>query len=555
MKKTLNINLSGLAFTIDEDAYQSLKNYLDTLRRHFNYSEGSEEIMDDIEARIAELMQEKLDETKTVIGLQDIEEIIAQMGSPEDYMEEDSFADEPKYQHSSTASGKMKKLYRDEDNAIIGGVAAGVGHFFGIQPLWFRLALILAFIFWGTGILLYIILWIVMPKAKTTAEKLEMKGEPVNVSNIGKKVEDELKNVNQKLREDDALRNAGSSIGAFIERIGNFILRIIELAIKAFGKIIGILMLFAGGVACLAIITVFTALVSGAAINIGDAFGYSYNQITPLFFANSWDAYLVLIGAFLTFIVPVLAILYGGVSLATSYKNIPKGIGWGLAGSWVMGIILLFYSVAHTGSQFSQRAEVKTVHTLDFEGDTLFLTLNEASIEELSGPKILSENQVNFHYDEETDVISLGDIELGVNQSKKDFFSLTQYNSSRGNVYNQAEKRAEGIMYQFKENDNTVSFNSFYSFQKVDKWRNQKIDLTLNIPIGKTIYLEANMIDFIYDIKNVTNTYDDYMVGHYWTMTKNGLESPDFTSKDDETSVGGDEFEVDIKDNHVEIDL
>jgi len=552
MKKTLNINLSGLAFTIDEDAYQLLKEYLDTLRRYFRNSDGSDEIMDDIEARVAELMQEKLNETKTVINKIDIEEITAQMGNPEDYVDDESFTDDSYY--SSHQKNRFKKLYRDEDNAIIGGVAAGIGHYFGLQPLWIRLALVAAFVFWGTGILLYIVLWIVIPKARTTAEKLEMTGEPVNVSNIGKKVEDELNNVNRKIREDGTFQSAGNSVGAFLERLGGFILRILELFIRALGKIIGVVMLFIGAMLTFVLGIAFIAMISGSVVTLGNISGYSYGELSPLLFANSWDAYLLLIGAFLVAIIPVLAILYGGVSLVSSYRNIPKGLGWGLAGSWALGIVLLLYGSIHTGNQFAQGAEVKTAHTLDFEGDTLFLTLNEASIKDLEGPKVLSENRVDFHFDQQSGVISLGNIYLDVAKSKNETFSLSQTNMARGRSYATAEKNANGIMYQFSEHENTVSFNPFYSFQSVDKWRKQEVDLRLNIPVGKTIYLESNLEDLIYDIQNVTDTYDDDMLGHYWTMTEEGLRSPDFTEneEDDKTSSSVD---INIDQAHVEVDL
>ena len=145
----------------------------------------------------------------------------------------------------------------------------------------------------------------------------------------------------------------------------------------------------------------------------------------------------------------------------------------------------------------------------------------------------MSENEVEFHIDEKTGVVSISDINLDIEASPTNRFELVQRKTARGNTFGEAEKRAAGIMYDFNENSNTLSFDPFLSFQQVDKWRKQNIELTLLVPIGKTVYLERNLDDFIYDIDNITNTYDAYMLGHFWTMTERGLQSPDFTKGDD----------------------
>ncbi len=544
MKKTLNINLSGLVFTIDEDAYSNLKSYLDTLRNHFRASEGSDEIMDDIEARVAELMQEKLSSSKTVINIQDIQDIIAQMGSPEDYVDESVFEEtETNQQNNSSEKSTIKKLYRDGDNAILGGVCAGIAHYVGVQPLWIRLALLFAFLVWGFGFLIYIILWIIVPKARTTAEKLEMTGEPVNVSNIGKYVEDEISNVNQRLKKDGTVNSLGSSIASFIEGLGRLLVRLLTLLLKAIGKILGSLLLFIGSLMTISLIIAFIAMLSSSFISIGEFSGYSFAELSNLVFASSFSAYMTLIGGFLVSVIPVLAILYGGVSLVSGYKNIPAGLGWGLAGTWLLGIILLAYGGISTGNDYSKPGTIQESEVLDFKGDTLFLTLNEGVIKELEGSKIMSENEVDFHIDDQTGVVSISDISLDVEASPTNRFELVQRKTARGNTFSVAEKRAAGIIYDYSENENTLAFDPFLSFQQVDKWRKQNVELVLLIPVGKTVYLEANLDGFIYDIDNITNTYDAYMLGHYWTMTDRGLQSPDF-SKNEELEENKTEKEV-----------
>ena len=183
MNKTVNINLAGTFFHIDENAYLKLQRYLEAIKRSFTDSQGRNEIIADIETRIAELFNERVQNEKQVVSIKEVEEVIAIMGQPEDYIvDEEIFEDEPVKQH--TQSSSHRKLFRDTDNAYIGGVSAGLGHYFGIDALWIRLIWVALLFGAGSGVLVYIILWILMPVAESTADKLSMSGKPVNITNI-----------------------------------------------------------------------------------------------------------------------------------------------------------------------------------------------------------------------------------------------------------------------------------------------------------------------------------------------------------------------------------
>ncbi len=203
MNKVFNINLGGLPFTIDEDAYEALGSYLKTIHNHFRSSEGYEEITTDIEARLAELFQEKLG-GHPIVTLKHVKSVIAIMGTPEDFGAEPIEGEAPK---SSTSEGKWKlktgkRLFRNPDEEVIGGVCSGIAAYFGIQdPLWVRLLFLLFAFTAGFAIPLYIILWAILPKAETASDRLAMRGDPVNVSNIGKIIEEELTHVSKKVSE------------------------------------------------------------------------------------------------------------------------------------------------------------------------------------------------------------------------------------------------------------------------------------------------------------------------------------------------------------------
>jgi phage shock protein PspC (stress-responsive transcriptional regulator) len=207
MKKVININLGGLPYIIDEDAFSHLTGYLDAIRNHFSYSEGCEEIMYDIELRLSELFQEQL-KAKQIITMTELDAAIEVLGTPEEFGAESTgnFYEEPQNKtHNSSKTGYKyiktgKRLYRNEDEKIIGGVCSGLAAYLGIDdPLWVRIAFLGGVFLGGFSILPYILMMIIVPKAKTAAEKLAMKGEPINIENIAKTVENEISEISQTL--------------------------------------------------------------------------------------------------------------------------------------------------------------------------------------------------------------------------------------------------------------------------------------------------------------------------------------------------------------------
>ena len=199
MNKTININLASTFFHIDESAYNLLQSYLNKLEKAFKNSQGKEEILRDIEVRIAELFQERKKHPDYVINEKDINEVIDILGQAEDFEVEES--QETSKGQTHTAS---KKLFRDPDDRYIGGVASGLGYYFGIDTIWIRILwLIFGFFSLGTITFIYIILWILIPEAVTTNDKLRMKGEPVNIATIEKKIKEEFDKVSSKIKDID----------------------------------------------------------------------------------------------------------------------------------------------------------------------------------------------------------------------------------------------------------------------------------------------------------------------------------------------------------------
>ena len=204
MNKIFNINLGGYPFTIDDDAYHKLDKYLKTIKNHFAKSEGCDDIITDIEARIAELFNQEL-RGQPIVGLREIERVIKVMGTPEEFgaVDDGTMDESAKKSYKTNASqNEHRRLFRDGENKVIAGVASGLAAYFGIEdPLWIRIVFVFGFFFGGVSVLVYPILWVVLPEARTSADKLAMTGEPINVSSIAKKVEEEITNLSDTLNE------------------------------------------------------------------------------------------------------------------------------------------------------------------------------------------------------------------------------------------------------------------------------------------------------------------------------------------------------------------
>jgi phage shock protein PspC (stress-responsive transcriptional regulator) len=204
MNKTININLGGYPFVIDEDAFETASHYLNTLARHFGGGDGAGEIMQDIETRMGELINRNKG-TRQIVTKVDVVEAIAVLGTPEELKDIDFSEPESKMKTKTGSSFELKtgkRLYRDPDDKVLGGVCSGLAAYFGIHDaVWIRVIFVLLGLLGGASFVVYILLWVTVPTAKTVSERLEMMGEPTNVNNIARMVKDELEDLGDKLHD------------------------------------------------------------------------------------------------------------------------------------------------------------------------------------------------------------------------------------------------------------------------------------------------------------------------------------------------------------------
>ncbi len=528
MNKTVSANIGGFIFHIEEDAFGVLKRYLDAIKSRFSNINGSQEIVEDIEARIAEMLQEKLDGKKQVINDKDVDDIINQMGRPEDIGNEEETTNSTSQNQEYTSSGEQsyttKRLYRNVDDRILGGVCSGLTAYFGIgEPLWLRLAFLLSFIFFGSGFILYIILWIAMPEAKTTAQKMEMKGEPINLSNIEKTVKEEVDNIKKKFNADpekskwhNGLTQLLSAVGEIILRIGNIFVRFASVIISIIAALVFFSLIIAicfGGVSTYAILNSLQSIVFTSGVE-GTVFTFSTLAV-----------------AFM----PLIILIYAVSKLIGTKKKVNLGALGGLALLWLVALFALVGSVFWVSLDFREYYEAETTQVIYTTSDTLKITNPNTD---------RNPDNANFHFggtnnftmqcpdfsrgginyiDKNGDVLKMSAVNLSFDQTEDSIITLQTSLYSRGGRLSSAKEYAENINFKMSIERNKLTIDDQVVFNKDSKWRGQQVDLKLILPIGKTIYLSRNM-EYIIDDFRQFPTYDpEEVINNYWVMTNKGL--------------------------------
>ncbi|MPQ45416.1 PspC domain-containing protein [Marinifilum sp. N1E240] len=522
MKKTLTINISGSIFHIDEDAFDKLQSYLRTLNQHYGSGEEGREIITDIEARIAEIFQEKLSSKGQVVNVEMVEEVISIMGNPEEIFATDDESSEQETTSTTSAqpNGKKKRrLYRDPDHRVLGGVSSGLAAYFGIDVVFIRLLFALFFIVgYGFSFILYIILWIVVPKAITTTQKLEMKGKKVNISNIEESIKDEYKDVKEnfdKMREKN-----GPQVKDGFDRAIDFLGSALRLLLKVVIILLGVGFIFAGFVSLISFI--------GSMIFAHSFFGpfadfHFPGAMFPKLFLDGTSITLFTIGIITVIAIPLMLLIFAGIKLLFNFKTNNKIIGFTALAVWLTGIILLislsFSQVKgymHSSTRYAETHDVKAITS-----DTLYLkTTNNIGDDWFEGH--IDFDQVKVYINGEEEMI-VGEPTLDIERSYSDNFEIKLRKKARGSSRSSALDNAKGIDYKWIQNDSLIVFDRFFTLGEENKWRNQRLHITVKVPEGKVVYFDDSMGKIIHDIDNVTNTWDFDMLDQKWIMEEEGL--------------------------------
>ncbi|MCK9414172.1 MAG: PspC domain-containing protein [Prolixibacteraceae bacterium] len=516
MKKTLTINLSGSVFHIDDDAYEKLYAYLNQITRHFGNDAEAKEIVEDIETRIAEIFAEKIKNGGEVINLDHVNEVIVIMGTPEAISNED----EEKQQNAGRKFYQTggRRLYRDPDDKVLGGVCGGLGAYFAIDPVILRILFVLIFFLGGSGVLVYLVLWIVVPKAYSTAQRLEMKGEEVNIDNISKSIKEEMQDVKENFRNYRS-HPAYTQGRSNVREVGDTLLSVLKILGTIILVIIGIPFLIVGAV-CL--IVLFALLFASHHIvglmPLNNGFNFMEHLYTPGA-TLSW----MTVGIALVIGIPLVMLIYAGIKMIFRVKSRNHIFGSIFAGLFVVGIIILIINGSNTLGEFRKQTTVTHSEKLVTSSDTLYISAKkdhaEKDLDAIIDPDL---NFERFRIGTLNDVdVVIGIPELRIEKSDDTEPSLLVNKTSRGTSHANSRQNAEDIPYNYQLKDSMINVQSSYLLPKI--WRNQRVNLKLYIPVGKTIYLDESVKPILRDVHNTSDTFDDDMVNKYWTMKPDGL--------------------------------
>jgi phage shock protein PspC (stress-responsive transcriptional regulator) len=495
MNKTININLGGIFFHIDENAFEKLNRYLDAVRRSLANDTGEDEIIKDIEIRISEIFSETRKTDNHVITVVDVEKMIAIMGQPEDYRIEENDINEPRKHKKS----QYRKLYRDIDHNVLGGVCAGIGHYFGIDSLWVRLIFVAILLLgWGSPIFIYILLWVLIPKALTTSEKLAMTGEPVNLSNIEKKVREELGNVSDRISSID-YDKFGNEVQKGGEKIGTAIGAIFTTIFTVFGKGLGIL------ITILSLIFIGSLIVGLLSAGTTSLIDMPWQQYVDSVLVSGFPIWVLSLLMFLFLGIPAFFLMILGLKLIIpNMKSIGNVAKYTLLGLWFLTIIIASVFGAKQGSEFFYESkEVKKENVFVTVSDTLMIKMKsnpnyENDLDHNSSDYKIIKDENN------RDIMYLKDIAVRFKYTEDKNVSIHIEKKAKGNSLDNAKERARAINYNYMIDQNTIYLNDYMTTDLKNKFRGQEIEIIIYLPEGTVLKTD--------------NRFDNFFENHYYDL-------------------------------------
>ncbi len=514
MNKTIIININGIVFHIEEDAYEVLRSYMTEVKRHFAYSPDSEEIVTDIENRLAEMFSERLAaDQKQVIILSDVQFVTGKMGNVNEFDIDDE--DEDRY------SKWGRKLFRDTDDKILGGVCAGLGNFFRVEPRWMRLLAIIFIFLGGIGLPVYIILWVIMPAAVTRADKMAMKGEPINIQNFKKNFDEEVEGLR------GGFHRAHNEAKPVVYQIGKFIVLLATLFIKFIVAVVA----FAG---ILAMISLFIGLI----IFLGF---WNSNELNtfPFTVVNPGYKSVLAFSAFIIVFIPLAALVLFALRVLVKRIMVSKTVYFSMLIIWIAGLVLGAYHASRIASEFNEEATFSVTTPLSLSPvyylkvNTVEFLTKEDSIRYDIDPTnfkgtLISRNR-NFNGPRSVKIqIVKGDVDKP---------TLVQEYSAKGSNFEEALSTSRRVKHGFMQQDSLLVFDPKTHLRRGELWRDQSVNLILRIPENTRVMIERNVNPYLngYDVWECQppNSTGDYI--SEWKMTSEGLKCQ-YTSPSEQKS-------------------
>ncbi|MBD8488117.1 PspC domain-containing protein [Echinicola sp. CAU 1574] len=607
MKKTISINISGILFHIEEDGYDNLKKYLEAINKHFSHYEDNQEIIKDIENRIAEIFLSNLKNNKQVISAENVDKLIEKMGTIADFkaVEEEKEPDAKLHHEEENENGdsefykyitppnqeagkgykkltrlerskilggvcaglahylaidplwtrlvailllfsgefslrnfdffpwdwnislslgwwavlayivlwvilpvsydepedkQIKKLYRNPDDRVIGGVSSGLAAYFNIEVLWARLAFVGLIFAGGAGFVIYLILWIITPLAKSITERIKMKGGEITLSNIESTIIEnrQIPEMPQPKQHQKAwlapfrfLGNIINELGKALGPLGKFIIDVIRVAF-------GLIIFFIG-----LVITLTPLAFLGAYFEFftNDSFKYMIDNIPVEMLSELLPVWLAL-AASVTVLIPGIVITLLGISVLIRRSLIDSRFGLVTFGIWLLSIMVCAFQIPKTIAQFKNEGTYTKESVIDIPDSIVVIEATKR----------------------ESEFNELGLVHVELKGTEDSTLMLEQKFQSQGRSLDDAVNNAKSIQYEYMVVDSVISFNRSLEFSSMAKFRGQNLRQTLYIPYNKPFVMDKSLLSIIrntiysngYKLKDVTSN-------NYWVFNEDGL--------------------------------
>jgi len=525
MNKTIIININGIVFHIEEDAYEVLKSYITDVKRHFLNSADSLEITTDIENRIAEMFSEMLSrENRQVIVEADVKAVVNQMGTVEDFEHADEDAIPNPHINPFEHIGGTRALFRDPDDHLVGGVCAGLGNYFNLSPVWMRLVFALLMAFAGTGFVLYIILWIVIPKAQSRADRMAMKGQKLTLQGFKDNLEEEMSAVK------DRMESLKGEAKPFLYRLRDFISELFYHTGRFFGttgkllvKIFAIFIL----IDCfLLAITMIVILAMILFWNTAPDGMFPFSIVDNEYFG--W----ISVSIFGALFIPVLAIILLILKAIFNTESITRSSAMVMLTVWLFALGTGMYYGTKVAKGFRSVASfTQTAPLLNSSNNTYYLKLND--IKYLTGEdsarldiKPGFKGTINID-DEDFEMNEPQNMDITIEKSDVASPVLVQTYRAKGNSYQNALYNARGTRYQFTQQDSILKFDRKLERISGTSWHDQEIHLVLKVPLNAVVVIDDEINRYVYGVDLYRCKEDNKKDDQNWAafkMTANGLE-------------------------------
>jgi phage shock protein PspC (stress-responsive transcriptional regulator) len=516
MDKTININLGGTLFQVDEEAFIMLRDYLQAINTRLGNLPGGPETVEDIENRIAEIFQSQRG-TAGVITRQNVESMIAIIGKPEDF----DLNDETEQQANPYKSATAKRLFRNPDDSVISGVCGGLGAYFNIDPVLFRILFILFTLTFGVGLLIYIALWIAVPAATSTGRKREMYGKNYHAYASG--------------------GNTQSGLSNGINEIFNAIGRVFFMIFRIFMIIFGILFVLTGFLLILSYVMVFVFKFPGAFSHEGLSFNISYFPEMMKYFVTPNVAPWITILATIVIILPLIGIIYWGVRMIFWFRVRDGYVNLAAFVIWVVAAASLSIILFSEGISFAERSTNTTVNMLSQNPDTLFVvTKNKiADIQYDEEFSIPDDNYSVFLVDSLRQICIKPTIVIKPTDDKTSKVEVKM--SSSGRSKTEAGRRSESLAYNYSINKDTLYVDEYFSIPPGRKWSADEILISLDLRQNTVLYFDTQSAKLVHEsipVKRLNSEEYEYRHHHdsdlpggkFWLYSEEGLREVERSS-------------------------